>query len=216
MALVCPSGSLVSAVCPDDVPDFVHQGLCPDEKQYAAGLSSDRLREWVAGRHCLATALSSFASARVSLLPSPSGAPTVPAGLAGSISHKGPLTVALASNKCRGVGIDLEYVEAADEKLATKVLTLTERGRLTNLDAARAALFVTGHFALKEAIYKSANTTEQSEMEFHQIELDVVPEDLTEEGAWLTVRLRVSGWIGEISANILRDGRWILATAVRN
>src|SRR5580700_5078045 len=90
--LGCPFGPLVCAVCPTNVPMRVITSLHPIEQKYALSLEpAQRQREWVGGRLCLATALAQMSSARTALLPSPSGAPIVPAGTGGSISHKGPL-----------------------------------------------------------------------------------------------------------------------------
>ena len=89
-------------------------------------------------------------TSRVPLLVRPSGAPAIPSGMAGSISHKKSITVAVATSEFDGIGVDLEYVEESDLALAAKVLTVEERSRLDEIGSSDRAAFVTTHFALKE------------------------------------------------------------------
>jgi 4'-phosphopantetheinyl transferase EntD len=59
----------------------------------------------------------------------------MPVGVIGSVSHKGPLALALAARvggDC-GIGVDLEYLGASDAALEAKVLTPSERARLAAL-----------------------------------------------------------------------------------
>ena len=85
--LPCPVGRLVGALCPTEVPNAVLRLLEPAEYAYVAMRSGAARRDWVAGRHCLAAALRPY-TRRVPLLVRQSGAPVIPSGLAGSISHK--------------------------------------------------------------------------------------------------------------------------------
>jgi 4'-phosphopantetheinyl transferase EntD len=135
--------------------------------------------------------------------------------MAGSISHKAALTVALATDAHQGVGIDVECAEGADERLATKVLTDGERRRGRGIVGSNAAFFVSMHFAVKEAIYKAASAADQSRIDFEEIELDVPVERLTNGADWISVPARVKGLDQAIRAAILQDGRWVVAVASR-
>jgi 4'-phosphopantetheinyl transferase EntD len=205
----------VSAICPGDVPDDVLRALHPEERQYAESLQGERRREWVSGRYCLAAALARFSAAPTALLTLPSGAPNVPPGTAGSISHKSALTFALAADRHRNVGIDVECVEDPNEQLAIKILTPAERSCLANVAEAKISLWVTAHFAVKEAIYKALPTDEQSLIEFELIELGVPAEKLTDEADWISVSVKITDGDQRISAAILQDGKWVIAAASR-
>lgn len=172
------------AICPDPVPIAARQLLLRTEEQFAATLEApDRQREWIAGRLSMAAALSNLSAPRLPILTLHSGAPSIPTGFAGSISHKGPLTVALAAVAVPAVGIDLECVEENDQKLAMKVLTEAERSRMPLVDEVR-ALYITAHFAVKEAIFKALRKEDQSTTDFEHIELSASPAQLAIPRVW--------------------------------
>src|SRR4051812_20401923 len=104
----CPFGVVITAVCPAVIPSAILAALHPEEARHAAALEGDRQREWVAGRLCLSDAVARLSADRSPLLPLHTGGPSVPRGLVGSISHKGPFTGALAGIGYDGVGIDVE------------------------------------------------------------------------------------------------------------
>ena len=211
--LLCPAGTLVAGVCPGPVPGDVGELLHPSERRFAAGRSGDPLRQWVAGRYCLAIALRAHAL-NVPVLPGPNGKPLLPAGFAASISHKGPVSVAIATTVFDGIGVDLEHVEESDRQLAEKVLTKAERDRLEHVRDVP-AWFVTVHFALKEAVYKAAPDDEQEDLEFEDIELAFTSGALIEERIWESVLVTVSRSAFEYRGYMFRDGPWVLAVATR-
>ena len=213
--LPCPVARLVSTLCPTDVPNSVLRLLHPAEYVYVARFSGTPFREWVAGRHCLAEALSPYTS-RVPLLARQSGAPTIPSGMAGSISHKGSMTVAVATREFDGIGVDLEYVDESDRALAAKVLTVEERSKLDQIGSSDRAAFVTAHFCLKEAIYKAARDEDQEGMEFQDIELGLTPSTFRKELAWNNVSVTIVNSKFESHGFIFRDSSWILAIATRS
>lgn len=215
-ALDCPFGMLMCAICTDPVPADARQLLLPEEGQFAATLEApDRHREWIAGRVSMAAALSKLSAPRLPILPLPWGPPSIPPGFAGSISHKGPLTVALADVAVPAVGVDVECVEASDQKLAMRILTDRERSRLQPLDDADKALFITAHFALKEAIFKALREEDQSLVDFENIELtgsvaQPVPGVWSEFGASVMTCASY-----RIRASLFCDQGWIVAAASR-
>ena len=74
-------------------------GLHPLEWDLARGMSGERRDEFIGGRLALRRALSHLPSAHQHpLLPCAAGAPILPAGVTGSISHKAGLVVAIAAD----------------------------------------------------------------------------------------------------------------------
>lgn len=148
------------------------------------------------------------------MLPQASGAPTVPEGIAGSISHKGPMTLALAAETRGGVGIDVECIGEGDTILERKVLTASERRRFDDLAPFAAAQFVVAHFALKESIYKALSPAEQATIEFDDIELEL---PALVERRWLAATARLAtGPSTAVRSALFVDGDWMIAAAARD
>ena len=124
------------------------------------------------------------------------------------------MTVAIASAKFGGIGIDLDRVDKRDRDLQGKVLTRAERLRLGDVGGLDAG-FVTMHFALKEAVYKAAPDEEQEDMEFQDIELTMPKNALARESVWARVPITVTGSRCYFDGHILREGRWTLAIVTR-
>jgi 4'-phosphopantetheinyl transferase EntD len=138
--------------------------LHPDERARAAALAPVRRREWIAGRRALRRALTAAgladaaALAGVVLAADDRGAPTVPAGAVGSLSHKRELAVALVAPAAGWtIGVDLEVDRSRGIDIARKVLTAAELAALDAEGAAGAARdrAVILAFAIKEAVYKA-------------------------------------------------------------
>jgi phosphopantetheine--protein transferase-like protein len=210
----CPFGLLLAAVCPGSVPSSVFNELLQEEITYASELQSPkRRREWVAGRFCLARALQTFPTARSSpILPMTSGAPTAPAGFAASISHKGPLAMALVAETRGGLGVDVDCVSSWDAALERKVLTPGERARLGDRGEQETARFVLAHFSVKEAVYKALLPSEQDTLEFDDIELVI---DRIDNQIWLTPSATLAGRTAVVRAAFLLDDDWVVAAAFR-
>ena len=212
----CPFGTLISALCPHPVPTDARQLLLPAEARFAATLEADRCREWIAGRVSMAAALSNLSAPRLPILTLHSGAPSIPVGFTGSISHKGPLTVAFADVGARAVGIDLECVEEDDQKLAARVLTEAERSRMPVGHATSNALYITAHFAVKEAIFKALREEDQSSVDFEHIQLSASAVQLALPRLW--TQFKVSIMMRDQSTfrtTLLWDQGWIVAVASR-
>ena len=164
---------------------------------------------------CLTTALAHLAAPRVPVLSAASGAPIVPLGFAGSISRKGPLTLAVATVAVQGVGIDVECAQETDQKLAERILTTAERSRLNQIDGARATLFITAHFAMKEAVYKALRVEDQQSVDFEEVELTTLPEQFTLPRSWTPVATRVARGGCAVRTVLLLDQDWVIAVASR-
>jgi 4'-phosphopantetheinyl transferase EntD len=153
-----------SAIHLPSTDDFTFpEELHPDEARHAARLPPGRRATFVGGRLALRDALAAAGVSRAersgAILPTARGAPRLPPGLLGSISHKHRLAVALAARADPGepaaLGIDVEIQGGLRHDIARRILTdeelaaLGDRGRPDWNDQ------VLWHFAAKEAIYKA-------------------------------------------------------------
>jgi 4'-phosphopantetheinyl transferase EntD len=176
--------------------------LHPDERARAAGLAPLRRREWVAGRRALRRALMTPWDAAI--LADDRGAPRLPRGAVGSVSHKRALAVALAApDDGWTVGVDLEPArrEPGRVDIAPRVLTPAERAALDAVTGEARERAVLLAFALKEALYKAIDPHLRRYVGFQEVavwpdpgagagEARVEPQGdwgLELEAAWVTV-----------------------------
>jgi 4'-phosphopantetheinyl transferase EntD len=181
-------------VAVDDTDDLIGEELA-----LAAALGPVRKRELVAGR----TALRRLLGQRVPIVPDDRGAPILPAGWVGSISHKGERAAALIAPASDGfVGLDIELAAPARQPIEKRILTPNE------LDRVRDARDVTLHFAIKEAIYKAIDPMVRRYVGFTEVELAIARDGSCAVRVVDASRLPVvvEAWWQE------RDGLW-LATA---
>ncbi len=141
------------------------------EQALAHGMSSSRRRELVAGRAALHATLAELAPelATHAILADDRGAPVLPAGWYGSVSHKGTRAVALIAPAGEArVGVDLERAAPPRQDIARWILTRREQDTLD--DRGRGA---TLRFSIKEAIYKAIDPFVRRYVAFTEVELDV-------------------------------------------
>jgi len=123
-------------------------------------------RDFVAGRTALHLALDDFAHP---IAASVRGAPAMPTGFTGSISHKTGTAIAIVAPADTGwVGIDLERAAPSKVDIGRRILTPAERAALPADPRA-----VTLRFAIKEAIYKAVDPIVERYVGFTEVELDV-------------------------------------------
>jgi enterobactin synthetase component D len=148
-----------------DDADAQLEALPAEEQARARALSPSRRRELIAGRSALHLALDS----PLPILASDRGAPVLPAGWVGSVSHKGGLAAALVAPAGAGhIGVDLERAVPPRQDIAPRILTPRELAVLP--DRGRA---VTLRFSIKEAIYKAIDPYLRRYVGFTEVELDV-------------------------------------------
>lgn len=180
----------------DDLP------LLGEEHALAERLGPVRRRELAAGR----TALRSALGIETVILPDDRGAPQLPAGWVGSISHKGSRATALVAPSGAGfIGIDIEVAAAPRMPIEKRILTAAEQRRISDPRE------VTLYFSIKEAIYKAIDPIVRRYVGFTEVELVIA----TDGGCEVTLvdpsRLPVT-----VEARWQeRDGLW-LATARAN
>ena len=148
-------------------------GLHPAEVAVAADFPVRRKLSFAGGRHALARALQELGAPREAVLSDDRGAPVMPQGFVGSVSHKDTLAVALvARGQAAHIGVDLEPWLPERPKIARLVLTEAERVALGESPAWRDLLL---RFSLKEAIYKAIDPSLRRYVTFKEVE--VTPRD---------------------------------------
>jgi 4'-phosphopantetheinyl transferase EntD len=141
-------------------------GLPAAEQAHAGGLSERRRADYVAGRTALHLALSTAEP----ILSDDRGAPVLPLGWVGSVSHKGGWAAALVAPTGLGqVGIDLELAAAPRQDIARRILTAREQAALPDR-----GLAVSLRFSIKEAIYKAIAPYARRYVGFTEVELELV------------------------------------------
>ena len=144
--------------------------LPPEEQAHAQTLAEIRRREHVGGRFALHHALADFTTP---IAVSDRGAPVLPPGWTGSVSHKGTRAAAIvaAFDKAH-VGLDLERAAPPKIDIARRILTPREQSALAGDDLERGRA-VTLRFAIKEAIYKAVDPYVRRYVGFTEVELDL-------------------------------------------
>jgi enterobactin synthetase component D len=177
--------------------------LVGDEQRLAATLAPKRQRELSAGRTALRSALADLGHADApAILADDRGAPQLPQGFVGSISHKNELAAALVAPARQGfVGIDIELAAPSRLPIERRILTPREQAHVFGRD-------VTLYFSIKEAIYKAIDPMVRRYVGFTEVELDVRSDGTVDVTVLDPARLPVA-----IEASWQeRDGHW-LATA---
>lgn len=144
--------------------------LASEERAFLETLSPARGPTWLAGRIALHAALRDMGLDAGPILATKRGAPELPEGVTGSISHKRTLAVALAAHKHAGlsVGVDIEPVPTIPPSsgepgwdsrpdISSRVMTPEELSALAALPGGMRRREIILHFSIKEALYKAIN-----------------------------------------------------------
>jgi len=130
--------------------------LLSEEREAAAALGPVRRRGWVGGRVAMREALARIGKMAPPILADERGAPRLPSGLAGSISHKEHVAVALvATEEAAKVGVDVEVDAPRGRDIAGKVLRPEELAAVEGMAEDERARAVLLRFSAKEAVYKA-------------------------------------------------------------
>ena len=147
----CAEGRLVVLPLPCDAR------LHPEEEALVASAKALSHRSaFLGGRTALRRALGHFGLAPAPILKDDRGAPVLPPGYVGTISHKTAFAVALAS-PADGFsrGIDIEVLRAPRTDIADRILREEEMHAYAALATDDAMRTLIRSFSIKEAVYKA-------------------------------------------------------------
>ena len=177
-------GRCVGVALPDEdaaIAAMAAERLLPEEREVAAALGPVRRRGWVGGRVAMREALARIGKTAPPILADDRGAPRLPRGLAGSISHKDHVAVALvALEEGATVGVDVEVDRPRAHDIAAKVLRPEELAELEGMGTEERARGVLLRFSAKEAVYKGLDPYVRRYVGFLEIAV-VLKEDGTGE-----------------------------------
>ena len=160
---------------PEPVPESKLRLLLPGEVELALEQRGFRQVEFVGGRIALRAACGQLGVRASDLVRTDRGAPVLPDGLVGSVSHKRGLAVAMVARNTQGtLGIDLEDYEPARLSIMKKVLTPTEIEAVEALPSERKWMGVLIRFSIKESIYKAVDPYVKRYVGF--LEAEVAPQ----------------------------------------
>jgi enterobactin synthetase component D len=212
--VIVPHGRLVM------LPIAAHANDCHDDEVQVAGLWSEfRRNQFLSGRRCLRRALAQSVLVSEPLLIDRRGAPKMPLGFSGSVSHKADRVVALVQQTARPrspafagslhdwpsfVGVDIERAAPSRYNIASRILTDDEMHHVNALPDVDRGRAVTLRFSIKEAIYKAIDPIVQRYVGFREVPLrwhgdSVVDVAITLDGQ----RIAIEVWWTEL------DGYWI-------
>ncbi len=185
-----------------DIPPDVHERLHPAERAFASDLRGFRRQEFTGGRLALAAALPELGAAPAPVLPNAHGAPELPPGLVGSVTHKHDLAVAIVARGQLGIGIDLEETDHERPGVAERVLRPEELAVVRALPRDRQWVDTIVRFAVKEAVYKALHPYLRRYIGFGEVAVWPTPDGVDRVDASLLVdgsRFRFEArhyWIG--------------------
>lgn len=160
--LATPHGRAAIVELDDHEIEGALAALPEAERELAETFSGSRRRELIAGR----TAIHAILDGAHAVLSNDRGAPVVPSGYSGSISHKLTRAAALLAPAEHGhIGVDLERKAPTKLDIASRILTANE-ARVTGVELLRV-------FAIKEAIYKAIDPMVRRYVGFQEVELVV-------------------------------------------
>jgi 4'-phosphopantetheinyl transferase EntD len=173
-------GRCVGVRLPDEeetINALAEAALVSQEKAFAATLTVLRRRTWVGGRVAMRQALARSGHDAPPMLADARGAPLLPSALAGSISHKEKLAVALVAKAApeTRLGVDIEVDAPSAHDIASRVLTDEEAAELAALGPETRGREVVLRFSAKEAIYKALDPFVLRYVDFKEVAVTPLP-----------------------------------------
>ncbi len=170
-----PHGVVAAYHIPDSptpAPEDVFAQLCPEEREHAETLRGYRQVQFVGGRLAMRTACRQLGVRPAAILPDHHGAPALPKGLVGSISHKRTVAVAMVARaRCGTLGVDIEEYGPPRLSILETILTPRELAQIGDLSEDRRWISALVRFSLKESLYKALHPLVQRYVGFHEAEV---------------------------------------------
>jgi 4'-phosphopantetheinyl transferase EntD len=185
VAVRLPDGGVsgLTPDAPDAVEAFAQGILLPEELAVAAKMFPVRRKTWVGGRVAMRLALARAGIEAPAVLADDRGAPVLPAGVVGSISHKATIAVALVARVPGArVGVDVEEDGARTLDISSKVLTAEELPEIASFWGAARDSEVLLRFSAKEAIYKAIDPFVRRFVGFKEVAVTPRPDGTAEVG----------------------------------
>lgn len=154
---------------PAAIPENALAALHPEERALALSYQAYRQVQFVGGRLALGEVLRALGQPRLAVLSDSHGAPTLPPGLTGSVSHKRDLAVAIVAVGEHGLGVDVEDTHRQRLGIASHVLCSDEQRAIAELDQERQWLELITRFSIKEAVYKALHRFVLRHIGFHEV-----------------------------------------------
>ncbi len=216
--LAHPWGVVWGVAIPDGAPPReAIARLYPEEQAAAESMPPLRVATWVAGRLALAAALGELGAPRVASLSTPRGAPAVPRGFVGSVSHKKRVAAAIACvDTGARVGVDVEQAAPTRTDIAGHVLGPEEMAVVDALPPELRWRGVVARFSIKESIYKAIDPFVQRYVGFKEAQVELCDEAAPVREA--RVRLSLAGGEGPFAVEATwseRDGLFVTAARAR-
>lgn len=195
--LALPHGQCTGLAIAEDVDlEAAARELHEGERAIAATLVPRRRRTWVLGRIALRRSLGVLGFEADAIGSTPRGAPALPPGVTGSISHKEEFVVAIAAPDALGpIGVDVEWDRPPRHDVRRHVLRADEGVDLEAAWPATASETML-RFSAKEAIYKALDRHVGRYVGFHEVA--VLPRD----DATAHVVLELRGGEGPFSVEV--------------
>lgn len=172
-----PHGVLTAISIPDThdpVPDRILKQLHPLERDFAKGLNGYRQGQFVGGRLALRGACEQLQLKVPAILVDDRGAPILPEGFTGSISHKRNIAVGMVACSKEGtLGVDIEDYGPPRPAIAPAVLSPKELEEIEGLEDEARWMSILQRFSLKEAIYKALDPYVRRYVGFHEVMLQL-------------------------------------------
>lgn len=151
--------------------------LPEEERRHVEALPEARRTNWAGGRIALRAALMDLGVGAGPILSTPRGAPLLPAGARGSISHKESLAVALAARAevdagAWRLGIDIERVVPGRLDISKRILRPDELEFLPPPGDPRRTEELAFAFSAKEAIFKAIDPFLARYVSFQEVAVD--------------------------------------------
>lgn len=157
---------------PDPVPEAQLSRLHPAEAEFSRSLRGYRQVQFVGGRLALRSACEQVGVRPGPILSDDRGAPSLPSGLVGSVSHKRTIAVGMVAHPRDGtLGVDVEEYEPARLGIGRRVLTPTEQEDIAALPDPRRWMATLMRFSIKESIYKALDPYVRRYVGFHEAEV---------------------------------------------
>ncbi len=153
--------------------------LFPEEAALVAKAVDKRRREFASGRVLARGLLAALGCPDAPLLRGEDRVPRWPAGVVGSISHtatRAVVAVAHVDDGVRALGVDVEEDVPLDEELRASVLTDRERARLDATPEPERGALAKLVFSAKEAVYKAQYGLSATLLDFHDVEVALLPD----------------------------------------